>query len=148
MALVEDYEIQVLNKAIHCAGCETRIQSVLARVPGVEQVKAEQKTQKVHLTLNPERVSVDQVREKLQDGAVTCVRTSEKIRMSNQRAVALYILPISLAVLVLVVGGLGYLGYLGFLAFVTDVLAPRGVRLLRPCYHSGGGGNSLLFLSP
>ena len=42
--------------------------------------------------------------------------------MSNQRTVAPYILPISLAVLVLAAGGLGYLG---FLAFVTDVLAPR-----------------------
>ena len=42
--------------------------------------------------------------------------------MSTQRTIAPYILPISLAVLVLAAGGLGYLG---FLAFVTDILAPR-----------------------
>lgn len=67
MAQVQTHEIQVLEKGIHCAGCETRIQSVLDRLPGVTKVKADYKTQKVRLTLDPDKVSAQQVREKLVD---------------------------------------------------------------------------------
>lgn len=67
MARVETFEIEVLEKGIHCAGCETRVRNVLSRTPGVKEVKASQKTQKVQLTLDPEKVSVQQIREKLQD---------------------------------------------------------------------------------
>ena len=51
MTQKETHEIQVLDKALHCAGCEARIQSVLARMPGVQEVEADHKTQKIHLTL-------------------------------------------------------------------------------------------------
>ena len=67
MGQAETCEIQVLEKGIHCAGCEARIQSVLARVPGVEEVKASHQTQVVRLTLDPGKVSVQEVREKLED---------------------------------------------------------------------------------
>ena len=46
MAQIDIHEIQVRDKAIHCAGCEARIQSVLAKMPGVDEVKADHKTQK------------------------------------------------------------------------------------------------------
>ena len=55
------------ERTIHCAGCEARIQILLTRLPGVEQVKAEYKTQMVHLTMDSEIVSLEQVREKLED---------------------------------------------------------------------------------
>ena len=45
MAQIMTHEITVLDKAIHCAGCEARIQSVLARMPGVQEVDADYKTQ-------------------------------------------------------------------------------------------------------
>ena len=67
MTQLETCEIQVLEKGIHCAGCETRIQSVLARVPGVKEVIASHKTQKVKLTLDPGKVSARDLREKLED---------------------------------------------------------------------------------
>lgn len=67
MAQAETFEIQVLDKGIHCAGCEARIRSVLSKLPGVQQVKAEHKTHLVRLTLDPERGSVEEVREKLKD---------------------------------------------------------------------------------
>ena len=41
MAQIETHEITVRNKAIHCEGCEARIQSVLAKMPGVQEAKAE-----------------------------------------------------------------------------------------------------------
>ena len=67
MAKIEQLELTIKDKGIHCAGCEARIQILLTRLPGVEQVKAEYKTQRVHLTLDSERVSLDQVREKLEN---------------------------------------------------------------------------------
>lgn len=67
MAQVETFEIQVLNKGIHCSGCEARIQSVLARVSGVQRAKADRKTQLVRLVLDPEKTSLADVRAKLQD---------------------------------------------------------------------------------
>ena len=67
MTKIEQLELTIQDKAIHCAGCEARVQSVLVRIPGVEQVKAEYKTQRVQLTLDPEMVSVDQVRQKLEN---------------------------------------------------------------------------------
>ncbi len=67
MTQIETYELQVLNKAIHCSGCEARIQSVLARMPGVQEVKADHKTQKIRLTLDSASVSVQEVVEKLED---------------------------------------------------------------------------------
>ena len=67
MTQIDTHEIQVQDKAIHCAGCEARIQSVLARMPGVEEVKADHKTQKIQLTLDSASVSVQDVKEKLED---------------------------------------------------------------------------------
>ena len=45
MAQTITHDITVLAKAIHCAGCEARIQSVLIKMPGVQDVKADHKTQ-------------------------------------------------------------------------------------------------------
>ena len=65
MAQVETCEIEVLDKGIHCAGCEARIQNVLSRVSGVKEVKASHETQKVELTLDPDETSLESVRGKL-----------------------------------------------------------------------------------
>jgi copper chaperone CopZ len=66
MTRVENVEIQVLEKGIHCAGCEARIQSVVSRLNGVETVKADHKTQMVSITLDPQRASIEQIRAKLE----------------------------------------------------------------------------------
>ena len=67
MAQVETHEIEVLDKAIHCGGCETRIQSVLTRIPGVEKVDASHKTQRVELALDPDVVSLQDIKDKLEN---------------------------------------------------------------------------------
>ena len=67
MTQKETHKIHVLDKAIHCAGCEARIQSVLTRMPGVQEVDADHKTQKIHLTLDSASVSVQDVKGKLED---------------------------------------------------------------------------------
>ena len=67
MASIETHEITVLDKAIHCAGCEARIQSVLVRMPGVQVAKASHKTQKVDLTIDSSSVSIQEVKGRLED---------------------------------------------------------------------------------
>ena len=67
MAQIETHEITVVDKAIHCAGCEARIQSVLVRMPGVQEAKVSHKTQKVDLTIDSGSVSIQEVKDKLED---------------------------------------------------------------------------------
>ncbi len=66
MAQIETHGITVRNKAIHCEGCEARIQSVLTKMPGVQDAKASHKTQKVDLTLDSASVSIQEVKDKLE----------------------------------------------------------------------------------
>ncbi len=67
MAQVETHEITLRDNAIHCEGCEARIQSVLTKMPGVQESKASYKTQKVGLTLDSARVSIQEIKDKLED---------------------------------------------------------------------------------
>lgn len=66
MATEARVELDVLDKAIHCAGCENRIQTVLSRVPGVRAAKADHRTQKVAVTIDAEKTSVEEVLERLE----------------------------------------------------------------------------------
>ena len=67
MAQVEDHEIQVLDKGIHCSGCELRIQNVLSKLPGIQGVKTNYKTQHVLFKLDPQKLTVQAVKEKLEE---------------------------------------------------------------------------------
>lgn len=66
MTKIEQLELTVLDNAIHCSGCESRIETVLKKVPGVVKVKADHKTQKVSLTLDIEKTPPDNVKQKLE----------------------------------------------------------------------------------
>ena len=67
MAQVEDHAIQVLDKGIHCSGCEARIQNVLSKLPGIQEVKADYKTQRILLKLDPQKLNLQAVKEKLEE---------------------------------------------------------------------------------
>ncbi len=54
------------EQKIHCAGCEERIGNALRRLPGIQDVRASGDTQKVVVTFDPDTVSADQVRAKLE----------------------------------------------------------------------------------
>lgn len=66
MAQGETLELTVLDRAIHCSGCESRIQGALRKLPGVQNVKASHKTQKIVLTLNQETTPLHEVLAKLE----------------------------------------------------------------------------------
>ncbi len=66
MARIETVELTVKGgELIHCVGCENRIQNVISKLPGVLKVKADHTTQEIRLTLDQDRVSLKEVREKL-----------------------------------------------------------------------------------
>ncbi|MFV2064232.1 MAG: cation transporter, partial [Chloroflexota bacterium] len=41
MAQIENHKLNISDQAIHCGGCEARIEQVLGREPGVRRVKAD-----------------------------------------------------------------------------------------------------------
>ena len=67
MAAIESHALVVRGEqTIHCVGCQTRIETVLARMPGVTDAEASHRDQTVRISLNSEIVTVQQVREKLE----------------------------------------------------------------------------------
>jgi len=62
---IQRVELTVRDKMIHCAGCEQRVESVLRKLPGVFSVKADHKTQGVHLGVDIDQLSIQALREKL-----------------------------------------------------------------------------------
>jgi copper chaperone len=63
--MVVQFEL-IGEERIHCAGCESRIATALRRLPGVEEVQASAETQRVKLTIDPARVSADEVWARLE----------------------------------------------------------------------------------
>lgn len=58
-------ELAVLNDAIHCAGCESRIEGVLGRVRGVREVRADHRTQRVRLRVDTQATSARELLDRL-----------------------------------------------------------------------------------
>jgi copper chaperone CopZ len=58
-------ELAVRDKAIHCAGCESRIEGALGRLGGVRAVKADHRTQHVTIRMDPGTVSAGDVLDRL-----------------------------------------------------------------------------------
>lgn len=67
MADIHEVELTVADKAIHCAGCEGRIEMVLGRVAGVHRVKADYKRQTVRVTADFDKVALDMLKKRLED---------------------------------------------------------------------------------
>ena len=66
MTKIETLELTVKGEElIHCVGCENRIENVISNVSGVLKVKADHTTQEIRITLDQDRVSLNEVREKL-----------------------------------------------------------------------------------
>lgn len=65
MASEEVLELAVRDDAIHCAGCESRIEGALGRLPGVRAVKADHRTQRLTIRVDPGAVSARDVLERL-----------------------------------------------------------------------------------
>lgn len=65
MARTIDFTV-IGEPQIHCAGCEQRIGNAMRRLPGVQDVKASARTQRVAVTIDPADVGSEQVQAKLE----------------------------------------------------------------------------------
>ncbi len=50
---------------LHCEGCEQRVDRALKRLPGVREVEASHKSQRIEVGYDPGRVDQEQLRERL-----------------------------------------------------------------------------------
>lgn len=61
-------QLEVIGEQrIQCAGCEGRIAYALRRLSGVQDVIASASTQQVSVTVDPERVTPQQIRQRLDE---------------------------------------------------------------------------------
>lgn len=66
MVMKVDFEV-VGEEKMHCGGCETRVRFALSRMPGVQEVLASSKTQRIAVVINPDQVTPEQVQARLKD---------------------------------------------------------------------------------
>lgn len=52
-------------QTIHCGSCENAARRALKELPGVRQVAASHRTQRIELTLDTSHTSLEEVRERL-----------------------------------------------------------------------------------
>lgn len=55
------------KERIRCSGCESRIRFGLQRLAGVQHVAADARTQRVTIAFDPAQVTLDRLREKLDE---------------------------------------------------------------------------------
>lgn len=54
------------ERTIHCSGCERTVKYTLSRIPGVDQIKADHKTQMIEFELSPALTDLDKVKADLE----------------------------------------------------------------------------------
>ncbi len=54
------------ERTIHCSGCERTVKYALSRIPGVDQIKADHKTQMIEFELSPDLTDLDKVKADLE----------------------------------------------------------------------------------
>lgn len=60
-------ELNVKDNSIHCIHCKSRIENFLGDQPGIIRIKANQKTQQVHIIFNEEKISTQQIKGLLEN---------------------------------------------------------------------------------
>ncbi len=64
--MAEKYTLKVVgSQTMHCAGCQSTVETTLKRLPGVQQVRANFKSQLIELELDPDRSDLEKVKAEL-----------------------------------------------------------------------------------
>lgn len=65
---VEKAELKVVGeRTIHCDGCERTIERGLSQIPGVVRVEPSHETQRIQLTLDDQRASLESIQMRLRE---------------------------------------------------------------------------------
>lgn len=51
---------------IHCSGCENSVKLALSKLPGLEAINADHKTQLIEFEMTPDQVDLDKVKAELE----------------------------------------------------------------------------------
>lgn len=54
------------EEKLHCEGCEQRVDRALRRLPGIREVQASHRSQRIEVGYDPDRVGEEQLRERLE----------------------------------------------------------------------------------
>ncbi len=64
--MVETLKLKVVgDHTMHCAGCERSITFSLSQLPGVEEVKADWKTQAIQIDLSSDEINLEKIKSEL-----------------------------------------------------------------------------------
>ncbi len=64
--MVETLKLKVIgDHTMHCAGCERSITFSLSQLPGVEEVKADWKTQAIQIDLSSDEINLEKIKSEL-----------------------------------------------------------------------------------
>ena len=64
--MVETLNLKVIgDHTMHCAGCERSITFSITQLPGVEEVKADWKTQAIQIDLSSDEVDLEKIKAEL-----------------------------------------------------------------------------------
>ena len=62
----ESLNLKVIgDHTMHCAGCERSITFSLSQLPGVEEVKADWKTQAIQIDLSSDEINLEKIKSEL-----------------------------------------------------------------------------------
>ncbi len=66
MTDIKTLKLRVVGEqTMHCSGCERTVQFTLSRLPGVRQVRADHKTQRIELLLESEGTDLEKLKAEL-----------------------------------------------------------------------------------
>lgn len=66
MAETKTLTLRVIgDQTMHCSGCERTVQFTLSRLPGVQRVKADHKTQRIELQVGSEAADLEKLKAEL-----------------------------------------------------------------------------------
>jgi len=64
--MIESLKLKVIGEqTMHCAGCERTVEFTLLRLPGVQKVKADQKTQTIEISPASNAIDLEKVKAEL-----------------------------------------------------------------------------------
>ncbi|WP_457557536.1 heavy-metal-associated domain-containing protein [Candidatus Harpocratesius sp.] len=63
---LKEIEISILNKAIHCEGCELRIIKEIGKKRGIKSVIPNHKNQKIKLSFDEEKIKQEKIVKSLE----------------------------------------------------------------------------------
>ena len=75
--MVQKIDFRVVGEdKMHCVACETRVKFALSRLDGVQDVLASAKTQHIAVVIDPDKVTVQDIADRLKAAGFEATQTT------------------------------------------------------------------------